>query len=172
VKKENWYTPIEKVYRYEPVPKELSSAESKYVLGAQGNVWTEYITNPRKVEYMLFPRISALSEVLWTPIEKKNWKDFEKRLIPQFQRYDLWKVNYSKAHFGLNASALPSVDFNGVHWKLTSNHPNASIKYKSIAGTVTYREPVKITKTEDLSATLVIANKPVMQIHQQAKRSH
>ncbi|MCU7550093.1 beta-N-acetylhexosaminidase [Chitinophagaceae bacterium LB-8] len=108
-KNENWFTPIEKVYNYEPIPKELSPEESKYVLGAQGNVWTEYITNPRKVEYMLFPRISAISEVLWTPKEKKNWNDFEKRLIPQLQRYDLWKVNYSKAHFGLEATVLPQM---------------------------------------------------------------
>lgn len=91
------YNPIEKVYAYEPVPKELSAEESKYVLGAQANLWTEYIGNPRKVEYMLFPRISALSEVLWSPKEKKNWDDFVKRMKTQIKRYDLMGINYSKA---------------------------------------------------------------------------
>ena len=73
--------------------------QKKHVLGAQGNVWTEYMKNPRKVEYMIFPRLSALSEVLWTPAAAKNWNDFEKRLGVQFKRYDLWKVNYSRALF-------------------------------------------------------------------------
>ena len=91
------YLPLEKVYSYEPVPKELSPDEAKYVYGAQGNVWTEYMANTNKVEYMLFPRLSALSEVLWSEKEQRNWEDFQKRLLPQFRRYDLWKVNYSKS---------------------------------------------------------------------------
>jgi hexosaminidase len=93
----NGYNPIENVYNYEPVPKELNAQQAKYVLGAQGNLWTEYITNPAKVEYMLFPRMSALSEVLWSKKEDCNWNDFKKRMATQFKRYDLWKVNYCKA---------------------------------------------------------------------------
>ena len=91
------YNPIEKVYAYEPVPKELSAEESKYVLGAQANIWTEYMKNTQKVEYMLFPRISALSEVLWSPKDKKNWDDFVIRMKTQVKRYDLMGINYSKA---------------------------------------------------------------------------
>jgi len=93
------YNPIEKVYAFEPVPKDLNNEQSKHILGAQANVWTEYINNTKKIEYMIFPRMAALSEVLWSAEEKKNWKDFEKRLIEQFKRYDLWKVNYSKAYY-------------------------------------------------------------------------
>jgi len=93
------YTSIQKVYSYEPVPAVLNESQKKHVLGAQGNVWTEYMSNPRKVEYMIFPRLSALSEVLWTPAAAKNWNDFEKRLMVQLKRYDLWGVNYSKALF-------------------------------------------------------------------------
>ena len=87
------YLPLEKVYSYEPVPKELSADESHYVLGAQANLWSEYMSNPRKVEYMLFPRLSALSEVLWSPKAARNWKDFEQRLPEQYRRYALWKAN-------------------------------------------------------------------------------
>lgn len=90
------YLPIKTVYSYEPVPKELSAAEGKHVLGAQGNMWTEYMSNTRKVQYMLFPRLAALSEVLWSPAERKDWADFEKRLQLQLKRYNLWKINYSK----------------------------------------------------------------------------
>jgi hexosaminidase len=92
------YLPIQKVYGYEPVPKELAADEQQYVLGAQANVWTEYMSNWPKVEYMIFPRISALSEVLWSPKEGRSWEEFAPRLQQQAQRYDLWKVNYSKAY--------------------------------------------------------------------------
>jgi hexosaminidase len=57
------------------------------------------MTNIRKVEYQIFPRMSALSEVLWSPKEKRNLPWFEQRLLQQFKRYDLWGANYSKAFF-------------------------------------------------------------------------
>lgn len=89
------YVPVKKVYSYEPVPKELSADESKHILGAQANVWTEYMKNAKKIEYMIFPRLSALSEVLWSPAEKRSWDDFEKRLQEQTKRYTLWGANYN-----------------------------------------------------------------------------
>lgn len=114
------YTTVQKIYSYEPVPKELTAAEAKHVLGAQGNVWTEYMKNTKKVEYMIFPRASALSEVLWSPKEQRNWADFEKRLQKQFKRYDLWGANYSKAYFDLKASISPAKNNEGVIWALST----------------------------------------------------
>jgi hexosaminidase len=93
------YLPIEKVYSYEPVPKELNADEAKYVLGAQANVWTEYMANVQKVQYMIFPRLSAISEVLWSSKQNRNYTDFESRLQNEFKRYKLWNVNYSRAYF-------------------------------------------------------------------------
>lgn len=93
------YTTVQKVYGYEPVPSEMSEEDAKYVLGAQANVWSEYMKYPSKVEYMIFPRMSALSEVLWTEKTHKNWTDFSKRLTHEFTRYDWWGVRYSKAYF-------------------------------------------------------------------------
>jgi hexosaminidase len=92
------YLPLDVVYNYEPVAKELSPAEGKYVWGGQGNLWSEYITNPAKVNYMLFPRLDALSEVLWSPKESRNFSDFQRRLKTQFKRYDLMNINYSKRY--------------------------------------------------------------------------
>jgi hexosaminidase len=122
------YLPLEKVYSYQPVPKELDSTKAQYVHGAQANLWTEYIANPAKAEYMIFPRMSALSEVLWTPKEERNWTDFEKRLQTQFKRYDLWKANYSKAYFDLSGNLLNSEDGKHVVWSLSSKH--GKITYK------------------------------------------
>ncbi len=92
------YLPVQKVYGYEPIPKELAADEEKYVLGAQANVWTEYMATPSKLEYMIFPRMTALSEVLWSPKETRNWDDFEKRLQSQIKRYKQWGVSYSRAY--------------------------------------------------------------------------
>ncbi|MFL5771560.1 MAG: beta-N-acetylhexosaminidase, partial [Flavisolibacter sp.] len=113
------YLPLEKVYSYNPVPKELDSSLSKFIWGAQANVWTEYMETPSKVEYMIFPRMDALSEVLWSPNEKRNWNDFEKRLRNQFRRYDLMKTNYSRALIGIR----DSIYSNGkeILWSLKSN---------------------------------------------------
>lgn len=88
------YLTLEKVYSYDPVPKELTADEAKYILGGQGNVWTEYLKTSDKVEYMAFPRALALAEVLWTAPENKDYGDFLQRLSSQFPRLDKQNVNY------------------------------------------------------------------------------
>ena len=88
------YLPLEKVYQYEPIPSELSVADGRYILGGQANIWTEYMTSPSKIEYMIFPRVDAFSEVLWSPKSAKNWMDFKRRLPFQFERYNLWATHY------------------------------------------------------------------------------
>lgn len=112
------YNPIEKVYAYEPVPKELNAEEGKYVLGAQANMWTEYMKNTRKVEYMLFPRIAALSEVLWSPSKNKDFGKFTDRLSEQMKRYRGRNINFSMAFFDLKAVTLPTEDYSGVKWQV------------------------------------------------------
>ncbi|MBK9416509.1 MAG: family 20 glycosylhydrolase [Flavobacteriales bacterium] len=91
------YTTVQKVYSYEPIPAELKPEECKYILGAQGNVWTEYILTTEHVEYMAVPRMLALAEVLWTPKEKRNEADFIARLEREFPMLETMKVNASKS---------------------------------------------------------------------------
>ena len=90
------YNPLTSVYHFEPVPSELVKLQmDKYIIGAQANVWTEYMEYPSKVDYMVFPRMTALSEVLWSPQEKKDYPDFLKRLKTQMiPRYRLWESSY------------------------------------------------------------------------------
>ena len=71
------YTPLETVYDFNPIPTELSAEESNYILGAQGNVWTEYMEDFAKVEYMSMPRMAALAEVLWGKDASSNYTDFK-----------------------------------------------------------------------------------------------
>ncbi len=90
------FTNLEKVYSYEPVPKELSKNESNYIMGAQANVWTEYIKYFSQLQYMCLPRMSALSEVVWTNPENKDYKDFKERVKFLFKRFDALGYSYAK----------------------------------------------------------------------------
>jgi hexosaminidase len=163
--------PVEKVYGYEPIPAALNEEQAKYILGAQANVWSEYMSNPRKVEYMIFPRLTALSEVLWSPKEKKNWEDFEKRMQTQFKRYELWKANYSRAYYDLNSTIMPTDNFDGVLWKLETKYPAAEIKtvthfanrpyeLKFNEGK-TYTEPILLRSTQLVAAISQVNGKAI-----------
>jgi hexosaminidase len=89
-------TTLEKVYSFNPVPSKLTSKEATHILGAQGNLWTEYIASPAHAEYMAYPRAIALAEVLWTPASQKDWKGFVLRLSNHLERLDGMNVNYAK----------------------------------------------------------------------------
>lgn len=92
------FLPLEKVYAFDPVPADLKADEQKYILGGQANLWTEYISSEKQAEYMLLPRLTALSEALWTQKSEKNWSNFEQRLLNFSKRYDALGLNYAK-HF-------------------------------------------------------------------------
>lgn len=88
------FTPLEKIYAYEPMPAGLDAAQQRHVLGAQGQLWTEYMSGPAKVEYMAWPRLSALAEVVWSPKEGRDFGDFQKRLDVHLHRLDALSVGY------------------------------------------------------------------------------
>jgi hexosaminidase len=92
------FNPLDKVYAYEPIPAELNATEARFILGAQGNVWTEYMKTFDHVEYMALPRMAALAEVLWTPPAQKEYTDFLHRLKINTQILDFYGANYAR-HF-------------------------------------------------------------------------
>ena len=91
------FVPLWKVYSYNPMPLSLTPAEAKHILGVQGNIWTEYISDTAHVEYMAFPRGAAVAEIGWSPESKRNYTDFKQRVIQQFKRYDGIGWNYCDA---------------------------------------------------------------------------
>ncbi len=97
---------LETIYNYEPLPDTLNAEEQKFILGAQANVWTEYISTPEYVEYMSFPRATALAEVLWSPKEARDFKDFTERLESFVYHLDRLKVNYAKHIFIENSDSV------------------------------------------------------------------
>ena len=91
------YSPLEKVYNYEPAPDSLTAEQKAHVLGVQANVWTEYIAYPELIEYQVLPRMAALSEVQWVDPSRKNYKDFKQRLQRLLSIYDEEEWKYCHA---------------------------------------------------------------------------
>ena len=92
------FNTLDKVYSYEPVPEELDPSDAKRILGAQGQLWTEYMPNMTHVEYMAFPRACALAEVLWLPKEDKDYDRFSRSLEVHLKRLSLQQVNFRPLH--------------------------------------------------------------------------
>ncbi len=90
------FLPLEKVYSFNPVPAVLTAEQAKHVLGAQGQLWTEYMPTSEHVEYMAYPRACALAEVVWTPLKDKDYKQFLGRLETHTQRLENLGVNFRK----------------------------------------------------------------------------
>ncbi len=120
-------TRVSKVYAFEPVPEELNAAQAKHIIGAQANVWTEYLVKPEDVTYMILPRMAAMAEVLWSPKEKRDWEKFYNRLPWHFARYDALGLQYSKA---VNEIGVKIKDGNGQRMvELTTEVHGAEIRY-------------------------------------------
>ncbi len=146
------YTTVEKVYSYEPTPIQLKADQRKYILGAQGNVWTEYILTPQQVEYMAVPRMSALAEVLWSPKEIRDYPDFQKRLIKHFSLLDKLNINYAKTIYELKTSVKPLAEQNGISFELSSPFTSGKIFYSldgnnPDANSTLYSSPIAINKS-------------------------
>ncbi|HEY4353654.1 MAG TPA: family 20 glycosylhydrolase, partial [Paraburkholderia sp.] len=99
---------LAEVYAFDPVPHELDAVQARHVLGAQGNLWSEYLTSTQRVEYAAFPRAAALAERLWSPPERTSWNDFVERLPAQFARYRSLGIGYSDSAFA------PQIDIAGT----------------------------------------------------------
>lgn len=91
------FLPLSKVYSFEPIPAKLPPELQSHILGAQGNLWTEYVASFKQVEYMAFPRMCAMAEVDWSPKETRHWDDFSLRLQTHLRRLDELGVNYRPA---------------------------------------------------------------------------
>jgi hexosaminidase len=150
------YLPLERVYSYEPMPKALSAEEQKYIVGVQANLWAEYITTFSQAEYMLLPRLAALSEIQWSSADKKNYECFLSRLPRMVQLYDVKQYNYATHAFDITANLVPdsnegvlkvsfkTIDNYPIHYTLDGSEPTASSPL--------YKDTLKITEACTISA--------------------
>ena len=153
------FLPIDTVYSYEPVPADLSAEEARHVLGAQGNVWTEWMPNYRQVEYMAATRMMALSEVVWSAKSLRNFKDFMQRMTPQYRRLGYRDINYRvPAPLGIGGR---KIIFHDTMAAITSPVPDATICYtlngeEPMASASVYSNPIPIKGDMTLKALLVL----------------
>ena len=120
---------LKRVYDYEPIPKELDSTDAHYVLGAQANLWTEFITTAEQVQYMVLPRMLALAEVTWSPKKERNWESFNQRLQPNFRYFDQKGYHYCKGNF--KAEIKPLSQKGKLSVALSTEVANAVIHYST-----------------------------------------
>jgi hexosaminidase len=156
------FNTLKMVYDYYPVPKELDSSQAKYVLGAQANVWTEFISSREHLEYMVLPRMLALSEVLWTPKSEKNYKDFYHRLQNQFIAFEEKGFHYCAGNF--TVAIKPSSENGKLMVTLSSEIPDAKIYYTTNgtdpdATSNKYENPIPIDSSVTLKAVDIIGGK-------------
>ena len=118
---------LETVYRFDPMPASIAPEARRHVLGLQGNVWTEHIRTEARAGYMTFPRAAAIAELAWSAPERRDWKDFSRRVALALARYDALGMTYSESAF---AVAGTTSEANGrTRVELSRQAPFGDIRY-------------------------------------------
>ncbi|MGH8041450.1 MAG: family 20 glycosylhydrolase [Rudaea sp.] len=117
------------VYAYEPVPRGLDATQARHMLGAQANLWTEYLDTPQRVEHAAFPRVAALAEVLWSPPARRNWKSFLSRLAEQFARYRTLGIEFADSAFAPDIHAVTGTKPNTARVTISNQANFGEIRY-------------------------------------------
>jgi len=170
------FTPLKKVYNYEPIPKELNAEDTKYVIGVQAGVWSEYLPTPQQVEYVVFPRALAFAEVAWSAKEGKDYSNFLTRVRHHKQILDKRQVNYFK-NFEEIVFSSKTTKAGMVAVMLTTTLPKASIRY-TLNGSMPkissplYKQTITVNTTSILKAQVFKLGKPAGRILEKQVQIH
>ena len=150
------YIPVERVYEFEPIPSDLTEEEAKHILGAQGNLWVEYIKDMNTVFYRILPRMDALTEVQWVSPEQKDYDSFLKRAYKMVEFYDIKGWNYAKHIFDIDVEIVPNVEAKCIDVTM-SKFGNGDILYTldgsdPLTNGTKYTEALKLTENAKLRA--------------------
>lgn len=163
------FLPLEKVYNYEPTPKDsLTADQEKHILGTQGNVWTEYMQTASQVEYMAFPRALALAEVNWSPKTTRNYDNFLVRLSEHFKRLDVMEVNYAKHIFDVSVQ-LQRNDKDALEVVLNTLSSRGKVHFTTngetpTAEATTYEAPFALGNANQVTAIVFDNKKPLSNV--------
>ena len=153
------YTPLSKVYEFDPVVDGMTPSQAQHVLGGQANLWAEYVPNTKQSEYMIFPRLAALSEAVWSPKESRDWSDFSRRIQNMFERYDAMGVNYAKSAYQITANTKIDIEKGNLTIELENEFPNSDIRYTIDGSELTsdskrYTAPFQISESTNIKAAM------------------
>ncbi|WP_335975425.1 beta-N-acetylhexosaminidase [Gaetbulibacter jejuensis] len=168
------FLPLEKVYGFNPIPEELNDDEAQYILGAQGNIWTEYINTESQLEYMAFPRMLAMSEVVWSKPENKNYSDFVKRVENFHKRLDALDINYANHLYEIEGELLSN---DNLSYQLKTLTDGKTIRYTLDGSEPTlqseiYNQPIPITESVTIKASLFNNEKQLGKVFTQNINHH
>ena len=164
------YTPLEKTYSYNPIPDTLAQiGKGDMILGVQGNTWAEYMYTEEKRDYMIFPRILAVAEIGWTPLDRKDYKDFERRVENAYVRLDAHGVNY---HIPLPEQPNGSCDFVAFTDKATltfqTSRPVKMVYTldgsEPTPASTAYTAPIELTETTTLKIASVLPSEKMSRV--------
>lgn len=153
------YLPLEQVYSFEPAPDTLTEEQKAHILGAQANLWTEYMKTEEHVEYMTIPRLAAMCEVQWSKADKKDYKNFLVRLPQLLALYKKLGYNYANQVFDVQATLTPNTETGALDVEL-STIDNAPVYY-TLDGTeptensTKYESKFSINETTELKAVAI-----------------
>ncbi|MDX1365433.1 MAG: family 20 glycosylhydrolase [Arenibacter latericius] len=160
------YTPLSKVYEFDPVVEGMTAEQANHVLGGQANLWTEFVPTVAQAQYMTYPRLAALAESVWTTKENKDWADFSSRIDALFKRYDVMKVNYAKSAYQVTTDVSVDPENGSLSITLKNEFPNADIRYSLDGNDITansqqYKSPIVIDETTEIKAQVFKDDEPV-----------
>ena len=160
------FTPLSKVYEFDPVVEEMTPEQEKHVLGGQANLWSEFVPTNAQSQYMTYPRLAALAEAVWSKKENKSWADFSKRIQTMFKRYEVMGVNYAKSAFQVTTKVTVDQEGGTLSIALQNEFPNSDIRY-TLDGTDVdrnskqYESPLVLDKTTQVKAQVFKDGEPV-----------
>lgn len=153
------YTPIKRVYSYDPVPTALNEEEARHILGVQANVWAEYIPDSSHMEYMIFPRLLALSEVAWSPKESRNWEEFKPRLNSHVELLRTMNVNTFPLSYEIEATMKVDTIQQQIEVTLDAEKYPVEIRYTTdgtepTAQSSLYTQPIIVKDSARIEAAI------------------
>ena len=155
------FLPLKTVYSFEPVPEKLPAEKAHHILGAQANLWTEYIPTVEQAQYMIFPRLLALAEVMWSPKDKRNWGDFRHRLYQQFSVLQSLNVNYCRPSNQVEINSAYDYTNHTIQVSMESEQSAPVIRYtldgsRPLSTSTLYTQPLIIKDTARLKAAIFV----------------
>ena len=171
------HTPLSKVYQFDPIVDSMSEEQAKHVLGGQANLWAEYVPNESHSEYMIYPRLTGLSEALWSPKVCRDWDDFSLRMDNLFKRYDYQGINYAKSVYTIVSDIDVNDTTNVISVTLKNEFSDSDIRYALNDApldetAIPYTKPIEISATTTIKASLYKDNKATGKVFEKTFNYH